>query len=924
MESFIETAVRICPIVEDKQDLVCLENDSLSNTVKILNSHSYPVNNALPLNCSQASVFNNVVEPLIPFFLEGCDVSVVTLGQYQTGKTYTLYGPGLNYTASESDQGVVPRFLREIFLRLKATTEKEKSWSVHLSWSHISGDSIQDLLGSGSVEIEDILEAFQVIHLGLTGLGKVGSHSLLTVTLEQQVFVDNVVHHRVSTASFADLSGCEKFFTQNPQGHIETLLKDSGLQTLHNCITCLSNPYYSTQTPYGDSVLTTLLRDSFGGRAKTVLLCCISPWLQDLRETVYTLSLASRAQLIKNLVTVNTYVTAQNNGAEQLDVFGLQFAVNQLLKLVVNAEELFQKLLAVGTLKKTELQLISQWLLLKQECEECLSETSEPHRSLERIEEEDVEGFSEEEEEDDSSEVEEELTEDEEGQCRLEHLINQFQQETDNLVSRRNRADNKSVNTLAKSVDNSTSSAHHKGRRGSIYSFEELQQRQDSSLQKSGLSSEDDILLTEEPKTYESRQRAIKQLNLTIKGLEKEITDINESIKIKETLIQQLEKRINNNKIQQKCHKLKKDAKSLQEKINFARKNHNSLIETKHQEELEEVENKLTIAQNLKEISEEDNNRQLKELKESLYNSKRQLEKLTKLKKRKLKKKNSYESEKCSFDETKAIVPLKLSASDPLSSENLEKCRHEIRNLRKTREFLMEQRHHQVDRNKKIPSEPEEKKLLQYEEAIETIDLAIEYKNELMCGHGTVFQKNCDSSKEIGEIMLLDRLMQLSETELRMLLYRYFQRIIELRYSGKKLERQIIEYETQNEHLIDRIQNLSRSLQQVRLDGERRMVNLQQENQDRIHLVLRHLDGGKDAARGGNNDRNISIFGKQAAIPRPVGRKMDKSSLITRITRIARTEIVPRQLQNVFPSSQAKITRQKNKLFIQQTASSNQ
>jgi hypothetical protein len=42
-------------------------------------------------------------------------------------------------------------------------------------------------------------------------------------------------------------------------------------------------------------------------------------------------------------------------------------------------------------LPRSEQEQISQWLMLKQECEDCLSENSEPHRSLERIEEE-IEG----------------------------------------------------------------------------------------------------------------------------------------------------------------------------------------------------------------------------------------------------------------------------------------------------------------------------------------------------------------------------------------------------------------------------------------------------------------------------------------------------------------------------------------------------
>lgn len=424
MEARIETAVRICSL-PNKENLICVESDNLNNVIKISNNQTYPVNNALPFNCSQNTVYNSVIEPLVPYFLEGCDVSVVTLGQTQTGKTYTLYGPGLHYAASESEQGVVPRFIREVLSRLKSVKDKDRTWSLHITWSQICGDSIQDLLGSTSVEIEDILDAFQLIQLGLSSLAGKCTHTLFTITLEQQLINDACVHHRISTASFADLAGCEKIIVHDGQGQIQTVPNDPGLQSLQNCIMTLSEQYirnvqfHPNQIPYSQSVLTTLLRDSFGGRAKTVLLCCISPIVQDFGETSYTLALASRTQLIKNFVTVNSYMTSQNTAPqENLDVFGLQFAANQLLKLVMNAEELFQRLLTAGNLKKSELEQISQWLMLKQECEECLSESSEPHRSLERIEEEDMEDFSDEE----SSETDEGLTEDDEGQNRYTFL----------------------------------------------------------------------------------------------------------------------------------------------------------------------------------------------------------------------------------------------------------------------------------------------------------------------------------------------------------------------------------------------------------------------------------------------------------------------------------------------------------------------
>lgn len=274
MEINIETAVRICPTdLNGNGEVVCTTSNPANNTIQLsYNNQVYPVNYALPQNCGQSMLFSTTVFPLVNFLLDGCDVSVVTMGQCGSGKTYTLYGPGFHFASSEVEYGIVPRFVREIFTKIRLY--RDRSFSVHVTWSQICGDNVQDLIGGGSVECLDLLDVFQLLHIGMSNMLPKYAHTLFTFTLEQQWIVETTVQHRVSTASFADLAGSEKVVIYNNMGMMQTMPVDPSLQALQRCITFLSescaNHYNINQIPYSQSVLSTLLRDSFGGRAKNV------------------------------------------------------------------------------------------------------------------------------------------------------------------------------------------------------------------------------------------------------------------------------------------------------------------------------------------------------------------------------------------------------------------------------------------------------------------------------------------------------------------------------------------------------------------------------------------------------------------------------------------------------------------------------
>lgn len=107
-----------------------------------------------------------------------------------------------------------------------------------------------------------------------------------------------------------------------------------------------------------------------------------------------------------------------------------------------------------------------------------------------------------------------------------------------------------------------------------------------------------------------------------------------------------------------------------------------------------------------------------------------------------------------------------------------EQLRQEIHNLRKTRDHLLEQRSsldEKYHKDRRLSS-TEERRYLECAEAIEAIDAAIEYKNELICGRKGL-ESEADMEREHGEQLLMARLLKLSPDELRTLLYKYFQKV---------------------------------------------------------------------------------------------------------------------------------------------------
>lgn len=241
-------------------------------------------------------------------------------------------------------------------------SNQSRSYAINIGWVEIIGEDVRDLLENGSVMCQTVSDVFHWLQIGLSNKSNEnGSHNLFTITLEQQwISPEGLIQHRLSTASFSDLCGTERMFMLNSMDQHQSIPKDLGLQALENIVNQLTDTTIipTAQLIYNNNNAeiqynqTTLLKDSFGGRAQTLLILSVSPLERDINETIYNLQFAFKAQCVRNYVIMNTFSDNNTPISREIqsemptdpnETFGLQFAASQWLKLVSNAEGLFAK-----------------------------------------------------------------------------------------------------------------------------------------------------------------------------------------------------------------------------------------------------------------------------------------------------------------------------------------------------------------------------------------------------------------------------------------------------------------------------------------------------------------------------------------------------------------------------------------------------
>ncbi|KAE8683242.1 Armadillo repeat-containing kinesin-like protein 1 [Hibiscus syriacus] len=301
------------------------------------NSESYKFDEVFTETASQKRVYEVVAKPVVESVLSGYNGTVMAYGQTGTGKTFTL---GRLSKDDASERGIMVRAVEDILSNISLAD------TVEVSYLQLYMESIQDLLapektnipinedhktgevslpGTVTVKVRDLDQFLELLQIGEANRHSANtnlntessrSHAILMVFIRRsvpEIVEDDISSQDMKTKSnfplvrkskllIVDLAGSERLDKSGSEGILleEAKFINLSLTSLGKCINALAEN--SPHIPTRDSKLTRLLRDSFGGSARTSLIITIGPSSRHHAETTSTIMFGQRAMKIVNMV----------------------------------------------------------------------------------------------------------------------------------------------------------------------------------------------------------------------------------------------------------------------------------------------------------------------------------------------------------------------------------------------------------------------------------------------------------------------------------------------------------------------------------------------------------------------------------------------------------------------------------------------
>uniref|UniRef100_A0A7N1A2T1 Kinesin-like protein n=1 Tax=Kalanchoe fedtschenkoi TaxID=63787 RepID=A0A7N1A2T1_KALFE len=333
----IKVVVRKRPLnkkeLSRKEDDIVTVNDGAYLTVHepklkvdltaYVEKHEFCFDAVLDECVSNDEVYRATVEPIIPTIFQRTKATCFAYGQTGSGKTFTM-------------QPLPLRAVDDIVRLLHHPAYRNEGYKLWLSYFEIYGGKLYDLLsdrkkllmredgrqqvcivGLKEFEVSDVQIVKQYIETGNSArsTGSTGaneessrSHAILQLAVKKHVEVkgsrrnaaevnESKVGKVVGKISFIDLAGSERgadTTDNDKQTRIEGAEINKSLLALKECIRALDND--QIHIPFRGSKLTEVLRDSFVGNSRTVMISCISPNAGSCEHTLNTLRYADRVK----------------------------------------------------------------------------------------------------------------------------------------------------------------------------------------------------------------------------------------------------------------------------------------------------------------------------------------------------------------------------------------------------------------------------------------------------------------------------------------------------------------------------------------------------------------------------------------------------------------------------------------------------
>uniref|UniRef100_A0A8C2ZRT3 Kinesin-like protein n=1 Tax=Cyclopterus lumpus TaxID=8103 RepID=A0A8C2ZRT3_CYCLU len=294
----------------------------------------YVFDRVLPPNSEQVQVYDTCARQIVKDVLGGYNGTIFAYGQTASGKTHTMEGS----LHDPCLMGIIPRITRDIFDHIYSMDE-DLEFHIKVSYFEIYLDKIRDLLDvsktnlsvhedknrvpfvkgcterfvSSPDEVMDVIDEGKANrHVAVTNMNEHSSrsHSIFQINIKQENMETEL---KLSGKLYlVDLAGSEKVSKTGAEGAVLDEAKNinKSLSALGNVIAALSEGT-KTHVPYRDSKMTRILQDSLGGNCRTTIIICCSPSVYNEAETKSTLMFGQRSKTIKNTVSVNLELTAE-------------------------------------------------------------------------------------------------------------------------------------------------------------------------------------------------------------------------------------------------------------------------------------------------------------------------------------------------------------------------------------------------------------------------------------------------------------------------------------------------------------------------------------------------------------------------------------------------------------------------------------